>query len=146
MSYSNSYKVKSMFLEASIILHLGIYPTNILAYNPRITTNTTSAVSIRTFNNIEDEVRYVLSDIYSEVMLNKELNFSDFSIVLPSLLEYRATIENIIKDYNIPYYIDESEKLLDNYIIRLLFNINEIIKGDYKLYDFSYVLKSPEML
>jgi len=117
-----------------------ILSENLLAYNPK-PCDITSEIKIREFNNKQDEVKFVLADIYSKAIL-ENISFSDFAIVVPSLLDYKSVIIKEINKYGIPYYIDESDTLINNEIIRLLFDILGVVVGDYKLYDFSNVIKS----
>ncbi len=114
----------------------------LLSYSPNPVDLSSSGIVIRAFDNIIDEVKYVLAEIYSKSM-SSEVTLSDFAIVVPSLSTYKNTLSKELSKYNMPYYFDESEVLVDNTIIRLLFNIVKLLTKDYRLFDFSVVIKSP---
>ena len=114
----------------------------VLSYSPKEIDDKNISITIDSFNNIYDEVKFVVADIYGKVK-DKSLGFDDFAIVLPSLSDYKTLLIDELSKYTIPFYIDESKSLIDNYIIRLFFDICKIIEGDYKYTDFSSVIKSP---
>ncbi|MGN0961407.1 MAG: PD-(D/E)XK nuclease family protein [Christensenellales bacterium] len=116
---------------------------NLLAYSPKQFDLSDISIRVNAFDEIKHEIKYTIADIYSKAILNQE-NFSNFTIVLPSLKEYKSIIVEELNKYQIPFYIDESMLLIDNYLIRLLFEICNVIGNkDYKLSDFSSIIKSP---
>lgn len=118
---------------------------NLLAYNPSKADLTTCGINIKAFEEMSHEIKFTVAEIYSHVLLNKT-QFSQYTIVVPNLTEYKGRLVEELNKYAIPYYIDESGVLIDNYFIRLLFSICDIIcSKDYKLSDFSAILKSPLM-
>lgn len=122
---------------------LDLLSQNLLAFNPKQVDLTNSNITINSFDSIEHEVKFVLADIYSNAMLNKK-DFSNYTIVVPSLVDYKNLLVGEIAKYDIPYYIDESLCLIDNYIIRILFEMLQIIRDrEFKLSDFANIIKSP---
>lgn len=115
---------------------------NLLSYSPERLDADSLNINIKTFNNIKDEVKFVLADIYSRLLTNRE-DLSNYAIVVPSLLTYKDVLVQELSKYNMPYYLDESTMFAETVIIRLIFDITKLILGDYRLYDFSVVLKSP---
>lgn len=121
---------------------MGMLSNNLLAFTPS-TCDLSKDIKVRSFENIEDEVRYTIADIYSSAMTSG-LDYSNYTIVVPSLTEYKGTLTREIEKYNIPYYIDESATLIDNQYVRLLFYICKIVASkDYRLSDISVIIKSP---
>lgn len=115
---------------------------NLLSYSPENLDFSQLNIDIKSFDNMKDEVKFVLADIYSRLLNNRE-DLSKFAIVVPSLLSYKSVLVQELSKYNMPYYLDESKAFVDNPIIRLLLDITNIILGDYRLFDFAVVLKSP---
>lgn len=115
--------------------------TNLLGYGytPKISSD---YISITEFNNIFDEIKYTIADIYS-LRVNDSLTYSDMAIVVPSLGTYKDLIKHELGNYNIPYYIDESDNLINKLFVRNLFAICEILTGDFLANDFMSLLKSP---
>lgn len=122
---------------------LNALSNNLLGFNPSQCDLSKSNISIRSFNSVDDEIVYTLADIYSHALLNQK-DFSNYTIVVPNLTEYKSKMVRELNKYQIPYYIDESMLLIENCFIRLLFDVcNLIAKVDYKLSDFTSVIKSP---
>ena len=116
--------------------------TNLLSYSPENLDIAQLNIDIKSFDNIKDEVKFVLADIYSRLISNRE-DLSKYAIVVPSLLSYKDIMVQELSKYNMPYYLDESKSFVESPIIRLLLDITNLILGDYRLYDFAVVLKSP---
>lgn len=117
-----------------------IIANELLAYNI-YTKNIENSISINNYENIIDEVKYTLADIYSRAMLEK-IDYSNFALVVPSLSNYKKRIEDEILNYNIPVYFDESRKIQDNIVIRLICDICELISTNFSLAEFTNVIKS----
>lgn len=115
--------------------------TNLFSYNPQTIDLSNTNINIKAFDNIKDEVKFVLADIYSKI-LYKQGSLSDYALVVPSLSTYKKNLVEELKKYDMPYYLDESVSAINNAVIRLLFNIAKIVLGDYRLFDFSCVIKS----
>lgn len=99
-------------------------------------------IEITEFDNLQDEVKFILADIYS-MYLKNNVSFSDIAIVLPSLDMYKDLLKRELSNYKIPYYIDESELLIDKLVVRNFFEICNIVSGDFLPADFMNLLKSP---
>lgn len=134
------YNVKKIDLDDGSLR--GCLARNLLAYSPDKQNLSNSDVEVKMFDSIKDEVKFTISDIYSKLML-ESINISQFAIVTPSINDYMPIITQELKKYSINYYFDRSEKLIDHYLIRLLFDICNIICGDYRAFDFSSIIKSP---
>ncbi len=114
---------------------------NLLAYNPK-KCEKTDKISISAFDSIQDEVKFVLSDIYSRAITQK-IDYSHFVIAVPSIGEYKKLLITELKNYNIPYYFDESERLGTQTISRLIFDILGLVDYNFNMTDFANVLFSP---
>ena len=68
------------------------------------------------FNDIEDELSFVLNDIKKRV-LNEKINFNDFAIVSPSIETYEPYLDLI---FDVPYNKKAKSGLLTNKFIRAL--------------------------
>ena len=115
---------------------------NLFSYSPEIGDITGANIDIKLFNNMPDEIKFVLADIYSKLIVNS-CNLSQFAIIVPSINEYYYGIMQELKKYRILAYFDKSENLIENSYIRLVFDICNVIISDYRLFDFSAVIKSP---
>lgn len=115
---------------------------NMLAYSPHQIDLTQSGISIKCFNNIRDEVRFAVAQIYSSVLKGGQ-SFSNYTLVVPSLSAYKSILQEELNKYNINYYFDESENLSQHCLIRLMFDICGILSGGYRGYDFCNIIKSP---
>lgn len=115
---------------------------NLLAYEPVKSSRENDKIIVHSFENMADEIKYIIADIYS-LVLKEKLDFSKVAVVLPSILEYKNLLVKELKLYGIPYYIDENEILVNNAFIRLLFSICRVLFNDYNLSDFCSILKSP---
>lgn len=123
--------------------HLQVLSQNLLAYNPVAQSLKNANIGIWSFDGIEQEVKFVVADIYSHALTTRQ-DFSNYTIVLPSLNEYKSYLLDELNRYEIPYYLDESKLLIDNCFVRLLFDISKIISSkDYLLSDFEVIIKSP---
>ena len=114
----------------------------LLSYAPSSVDLDSSSIALKSYDNINDEVKFVLAEIYNKT-LKEKVSLSNFAIVVPSLSIYKNVLCKELSKYNMPYYFDESEVAVDNTIIRLLFAIVKLLTKDYRLFDFSIVIKSP---
>jgi len=116
--------------------------SNLLAYTPKPCDLSNSNISIKSFDTISDEIKYTICDIYNRVVATED-SLSNYAIIVPSFNDYKSLIESELIKYDLPYYFDESQKLIDNYLIRLIFDTCVLFQVDYRLPQFSVVLKSP---
>ena len=61
---------------------------NLLAYTPQKAKDKDEKINIFEFDNISDEISFVVADIYSKVR-NSGITFDNFACVLPSMLTYK---------------------------------------------------------
>lgn len=114
---------------------------NLLAYSLP-TSKKTDDIDVLSFNNINDEVKYTIAKIYS-LALSTGLDYSNFTILVSSMSDYKTRISREMDKYNIPYYFDESKSLSEHVLIRTFVDICKMILGDFVSADLTCVLKSP---
>ena len=89
--------------------------------------------SYKEFNDIEDEIDFVVDDISKKVYEGNKL--SDFIIVSNNINEYYPYFDLL---FNLPYNKKEKTGLLTSRFINLL---NDILKGDFTCHNFISLLK-----
>ena len=119
-----------------------ILAQNLLSYEPEKLKINCENLNVTNFENVNDEIKYILADIYNKVIEQKELNFSDFALVVPSMQTYKNLIKEEINYYNIPYYFDENQLLCDHLLIRTIFDIFNLLNNDFSKSEFTSILKS----
>lgn len=129
-------------IETNLDKELDFLTSNILSYSNSNNKVNCSKINLYNFNNAFDEVKYILSDIYSKAM-EENITFDKFAIVVPDLSSYKNILKEELINYDLKYYFDESKSLKTHEIIKLLFSICNILIGEYKRSDFSFILKSP---
>ncbi len=97
--------------------------------------------SIYSYSNIYDEVKRTVADIKFKI-INEGLKFKDFSIIVPSFLEYKSLLIKEFEKFEMPYYFDMADSLNENYIVRQVINLLKIISSDFDKYDVLSFLKS----
>lgn len=86
---------------------------------------------VLTFDNVKNEVEYYSKLILYKI-INQNLKFSDFVLVVPSINEYKAIITEQFNKLSIPFFLDINEKFADNLIIRFYLNLFEAINTGFK--------------
>ena len=94
------------------------------------------------YSSVLDEVKHIVADIKFKI-INENLGFKDFSIVVPNIDGFSKMLIKEFDKYGIMYYLDSSDKLNENYIVRILLSILNILTGDFDKYDVLAYLKSP---
>ena len=77
-----------------------VLANNLLAYNPKKYDRENNKIRLKCFDNSLDEIKYTISEIYSKVLSDKTLTFSDFAIVLPNLNDL-SLLKRELHNYNI---------------------------------------------
>ena len=114
---------------------------NLLAYVPNKSDNQRNDISITSFENRLDEIKFTVSHIYNKV-LNEDMDFGDFALVLPSFQVYKNDLELELNKYSIPYYFDKNDKLCDYILIRLIFDICKLFDGKFLASDFVSIVQN----
>jgi len=120
-----------------------ILVNNLLSYNKiEKFVGDNDKIYVNSFESVSDEIRYTIAEIYSKVLNDSNLTFSDFAIVLPNLDDYITLLKSELKKYQIPYFVDKNDILIEHVLIRNLFDCFKMILGDFTLSDFTNLLKS----
>jgi len=117
--------------------------SNVLAFSPDKIDLSSSGVEIREFDSLDDEVEFCVSDIYNRLKNGGEETLSDYALVVPSLSDYKSKIERCMVACGLPYYFDESKKLSVHPLVRIIFDILNLLGHNYSLSEFQVVIKSP---
>ena len=86
--------------------------------------------------NLSDEVKQTALRITYEVK-RSNMRYQDFTVAVGDLPTYKLLISKYFKDYDIPFYIDESIKLSSHPIIKLIVNCFDVYIRNF---DMSKVL------
>ena len=94
------------------------------------------------FNSIQDEINYIFSKINSEII--NGYNFSDFTIVLPSMERYLPQIAGLFRREGIPLSIRKSEPISENQIVKSVISFfNLCVNNKINWIDIKSWVESP---
>ncbi len=114
---------------------------NLLTYE-KIEPKACDNIFVSHFDNINDEIKYTIAKLYSKAISSGE-DYSNFGIIVPSVLEYGSLLTRELGKYDIPYYIDETGVLSEHNLIRVYLGIYSLIAGDFNLSEYLNILKNP---
>lgn len=83
-------------------------------------------------DSIRDEVSNVVQQIF-DLVRNKGYKYNDIRIIVPQIENYRNFIIKTFDKYNIPLFIDDSEKIINSPYIEVIRSALDVIN-----YNFSY--------
>lgn len=83
-------------------------------------------------DNISDEVLNVVQQIF-DLVRNRGYKYNDIRIIVPQIENYRNFIIKTFDKYNIPLFIDDSEKIINSPYIETIRSALDVIN-----YNFSY--------
>ncbi len=78
-------------------------------------------INIIIAKNKYEEVNYVLSEIIH--LIQKGMKYSDIVLLTRSLNKYKNVLINALKNYNIPYFIDETSSAENMQLINFCYNL-----------------------
>lgn len=114
---------------------------NLLSYTPNRYDDDTNQVKIIKFNNKDKELEFVLKNIQYKVIHNKE-KYGNFSLAVPNLSASKNEITNKFQEFNIPFYLDASDTLIDSNICKFLFSIFDVLKSNYDKVETLHLLQN----
>lgn len=117
---------------------------NLLAYNPTQKFETKD-IKILECDSIEQEVKYVASKI-KFLAIEENYSFDDINIAVNGLVDYVGEIQNIFKEYGLPFYLDSKRTMLEHYFCNLLFSVCNFVCGEQTLTKALSIVKSPMFL
>lgn len=94
------------------------------------------------YSSILDEIKHTVTEIKFKI-INENLNFNDFSIIVPNIDTYANLLIREFNKFGISYYLDSSDNLNENFIVRVLISVLNILAGDFDKYEVLAYLKSP---
>lgn len=89
----------------------------------------------------DEEVEFVAMNIKKMVMQNK-YKYSDFAVIMRSADAYAGIFKSKFKKYNIPFFLDTPQKILNKNLINLIFSAIDSVKSNYDSEDIVRYLKS----
>lgn len=84
--------------------------------------------------NKYETLKYVSSyiqDLVKNKKYNGEYRYKDICVVTREYDEYKLPLKKFFNDYNIPYFLDEDNSILDKPIISLIYNILKILTTNF---------------
>lgn len=83
-------------------------------------------VSIRTYANIEEEIEETAKQIV-ECIRDRGYRYRDMAILVGDLAQYKSSLMNIFKEYEIPFFLDYKRDIHTNSLIAAIDGVLEII-------------------
>lgn len=136
------FKFEGLNFEINKIENNDTLVNNLLAYVPKKSDNKNDKISITSFDEKLDEIKFVVADIYNKVLILEDVDFGDFTIVLPKFNTYKDSLIEEFDKYKIPYYLDKNDKLIEYSLIRLIFDICSLFDGRFLSSDILNILKN----
>lgn len=130
----NLNKINYRFMKSKELLHL---EQNLYAYPYKEYKDNIKNLRLYKANNSYDEVTFIAKDILKKVRDNG-YRYKDISIVCRNIEDYEKVATVILKEYDIPFYIDKKIDILSNPIIVLINALFDIIQ---KNWDYESVFK-----
>lgn len=102
------------------IVEKSILRTKSLPLHHKFTSNTKN-VNVIIVKNKYEEVNYILSKIIH--LVQKGMKYSDIVLLTRSLNKYRNVLISALKNYHIPYFIDETSSAENMQLINFCYNL-----------------------
>ena len=83
-------------------------------------------------DNIREEVQNVVQQIF-DLVRNKGYKYNDIRIIVPQIESYRNFVSKTFEKYNIPLFIDDSERIINSPYIEAIRSALDVVN-----YNFSY--------
>ena len=98
-----------------------------------------STIKVKVAKNPEDEVKSLAIQI--KELVNNGCRYKDIACVCCDVENYKATFESLLKKYDIPYYIDAKEQLVNQNLTKILLNGIKVRQNGYLQIDVFALLK-----
>ena len=102
----------------------------------------TDALSLIQCQNVDEEVRFVASEIKYQILSN-HYTFDDINVAICGLNDYQNAIERIFGEFDFSFYIDKNRQILSHYFVRTILKIFDFICGYNSISDAVAIAKSP---
>lgn len=114
---------------------------NFEKYNPlsytRIPENIHVLESISSKSEVEN-IGLIINKLISE----ENIRYKDIALYTSDAEEYENEIEKIFNRYDIPVFMDKTNSLADNHIIKTYLAVLRLVMYDFNSFDLSYFLRS----
>ena len=81
-------------------------------------------------NNSYDEIEVIAKDILKKVR-DDGYRFRDIAVICRNIENYEKIATVILKDYNIPFFIDKKREILNNPLVIIIISSLEIISSNW---------------
>lgn len=114
---------------------------NFESYSPKIYTKDPENIFILQSTSTPSEVENIALMIKKNIAKGKR--YRDFSIIMTEREEYENQIVRIFDRYQLPYFLDQNRKMIDNHIIKSFMAALRVVLYDFKKEDvFAFVRSS----
>ena len=95
-------------------------------------------IEIQFAKNPEEEIKALA--IHIKELVKKNIRYKQIACVCCDIANYKATIESVLKKYNIPFFADTKEQLVNQNVSKLLINALKVIINNYSQADvFAFI-------
>ncbi len=92
--------------------------------------------------DIREEIEHIAQIIKRDVR-EKSMRYFDFIVGLTDKQGYSPIIKEVFDSYEIPYYLDEKETLINQSISKLILNAISLVRKNYDKEDYISFIKNP---
>lgn len=110
-------------------------------YNFAEKINRESEIYLKTANSIYEEIDSIATQIIA-LTKEKEYRWKDISILVNDMSNYKSIIKRTLKEYGIPYFIDEKRTIQNNSIVIGIISLINIDLYNYRYEDVFKYLKT----
>ncbi|MBS4177435.1 helicase-exonuclease AddAB subunit AddB [Lederbergia citrea] len=93
--------------------------------------NDPAAIEIRTAANRRAEIEGVAREI-RKLAMESGYRYQDIAVLIRNGSDYQETLETVFHDYDIPYFMDQKQPMLNHPLIELIRSALEIINGHWR--------------
>ena len=115
--------------------------TNFEKYNPQIYDKPPKNIYLLESTSTKSEVENVALTI-NKLIVKEKIRYKDVAIYISDQNEYENEIKKIFTRYNIPIFLNKTNKLINNHIIKTFLSCLRIVIYGYNYQDLSYFLRS----
>ncbi|MDR1240958.1 MAG: PD-(D/E)XK nuclease family protein [Oscillospiraceae bacterium] len=119
---------------------LKIIEENLFKINKK-NSNLSQNINIYIANSIYEERDFIARNI-RKLIIEEGFKYSDFTVITGNIKTYGSILENVFKNYDIPYFYDYPEPILHKNLMILVFSALDCISENFKSNDIFRYLKS----
>lgn len=114
---------------------------NFERYNPLVYKGNPSNIHLLESISTKTEVENVALTI-NKLVYENNLRYKDIAIYITDADQYENEIKKVFNRYDLPVFLDKTNKLSDNHIVRSWMAALRLVIYDFKSHDLSYFLRS----